>query len=373
MIQEILRGIVICIMVVMLFSMASDAHAASVGTLNQLGYTFMQQQQNPAGGPYYFQSTPYTHTVTTPGMIISQVTINVPYNIIGETVYFSITLVDGSNHKGTYQYLGARNYTITMDGKTLVGRYEYTTWNAFQQMMGLYRYDQLNINYARSATNPNSFAIYVMSDEYQNVYLNFTNSVILIPLSTPYNDIKTISAMSSSQASLFWIEDNQSYTVQYVQNNEPAAPANSTTNGGNLFNFEQFQQMITDPINKLLGVGKAIIEVFMLFITIGAYLLDPVNDVFILMQFEGLTAVMALSSRGDILKCGAKWLSYNAALFNFSIMAGKGIIQALSMVIQALSLAASAAVQLASMVVQGASAIGGWLAQLAVAAFLLIK
>jgi hypothetical protein len=114
-------------------------------------------------------------------------------------------------------------------------------------------------------------------------------------------------------------------------------------------------------LGDLITIGTGIIELFMLLGLIVGFLLNPLNDVLILMQFEMLVAIMALSGPGDILNSGRSFLKANVALFNALIGIGNGLMTAGSILVNALSGAASAMGSLGQTAAQGAQAIGTWL------------
>jgi hypothetical protein len=96
------------------------------------------------------------------------------------------------------------------------------------------------------------------------------------------------------------------------------------------------------------------------------FLLNPLNDVLILMQFEGLTAIMALSSKKDILDCGAKWIDYNQKMLTFVVSIQKGIVSLIPLIVQALATALNVLTVMAQATINTITTLaGGFIAFLA--------
>jgi hypothetical protein len=110
-----------------------------------------------------------------------------------------------------------------------------------------------------------------------------------------------------------------------------------------------------------MSFGTAALQVLMLFIAIGQFLLDPLNLVMIVMQIGGLTAIMALSGPGDILDAGQRWFRQMASFFRFIMAMTEQILNVLGIVVQALAGAIQTGTQIAQAGAQTLAGVVQWL------------
>jgi hypothetical protein len=130
---------------------------------------------------------------------------------------------------------------------------------------------------------------------------------------------------------------------------------------GNPGAFDNYLKIIGDFVSVIISFGTAALQVLLLFIAIGQFLLDPLNLVMIVMQIGGLTAIMALSGPGDILDAGQRWARQMASFFRFIMAMTEAILNVLGIVIQAISGAVQTGTQIAQAGAQTLTGVVQWL------------
>lgn len=345
-----LMGLVIVIMAFLTL----PVHAmVTSGTLSDLGYTAYSITGNTSiVGPESFGSSAY-NVVSQTGMITSYVQFSTPWDT-PTTLYFNFQLSDGSSHKGVYQYLGSDQYTLTLDGATVSGQYEYTLVDELQQMAGLWKYDTIAIAYAQNLADTSEYAIYVES---WGDIMQTPTPCILLPIQSAGDDITSFSAMSTTSSMIKYYESSQ---PDFVNPHDPIDDNDPVGNLVNVITNNKYIKNLTDGVDMLLSLVGFVFPLVSLILMILGFLINPLNDVLLIMQYILLTAIIALSDPGDILDSMRKWARFMASGLTFSIYVLKGLVQVASLFVQAIALAISAGAGVANVAASAGKDLLGW-------------
>ncbi len=345
---KLLMGLIIVL--AMIATLPLPGHAVSSGNLTSLGYVkLLAGDETTRTG-----SLPFALTAPS-GDVITQISFMVPYNVPGSTLYYNLQMTDGTTHKGSYQCIDRYSYTIYMDGTAYNGRYEYSLIDQGEQLLGLYSYNMLDVEYCHAKSDPSSFALFIISKPPKSPYGDTVSPGLLLPLAHPTTDIRGFSATCTNDMSVGYDYGNQTELIGSIMSNAPPTPETPTADLSN------YIKVVEGFVDNLILLASGIIPIVLLLLQIFGFLLNPLNDIMILMQFEGLTAIMALSGKGDVLKAMERWLRYNKAMLEFTIIMAKGAIQIASMTIQGIALAVQAAAQIGQMGINALAGLGGWL------------
>jgi len=342
-----------------------NVSAAQVGTLYNLGYTFGVMQLGGGQGPIDFNNNPYSYR-TPQNSSIGELVFEVPYNVPGEILYFNLLLADGSSHKGFYEDMGNDNYQLMLDDKSILGNFTYGTAEKFEQSIGQYHSNRVQIDFASVLNDRTTSALYIYADS--NYIINggmpYFGTVIAIPLSNNYDLLTGFSAsitQTNANAQAYYYVDTNTNLYGAIAGAESGAANSSGTIVANNGVPTSFMDLINKFINPLISIGTALIELMLLVFMILRLLIDPYNIMLILLLFEEFAAIMALSAKGDILVSMKKFSMSNQTMFNFIIMASKGMIQVMSLIVQALASAVQAGATIAQAGATAISGIVGWL------------
>jgi hypothetical protein len=236
---------------------------------------------------------------------------------------------------------------LIFDGVTYNGHYTYSFIGGLEKWVqdninkgsGV---DRIFIGHATSVSNKTQYGIYVSVNNPSSE----NNGTILMPMTAPNNDIAGLSVASNYQGTVIYNVNNQSELLKALSN-----PGQTTSHYDNDSDFiEQVSgssdlvKTITDLAKNLISIGTAMVQLIMLLFIIGQFLIDPYNILLLIIQFEGLTAIMALSGRGDVLDSLQKFAKYNSSFYTFMVSMANGMIQVLAVMVQALSAAVTAGV-----------------------------
>jgi hypothetical protein len=359
--------------ILMASPLSQAAGIISTTNIKAIGYTdqYLQSELDYLG-PYGFQSGPYAFTAKA-NYSLAWITIDLPYKKAGSLCYFNVQLADGTIKKGSYQYTGDNDYTLVFDGSTYEGHYNYSLTHGLSQGLAdlingaLGRdggRDRIIINYAKNLSDRTKFGLYVRAYGGDSE----AQGLILSPLSSPTQLMKGCNLISNVDGSVQVAMANQSSFLAAITNNDydnyfgPLAPyIPGGAEEGNPGAFDNYIKVIGDFVSLIVSFGTAALQVLLLIIMIGSFMLDPLNLVMILMQVMGLTAIMALSGKGDILDCGERWARQMAAFFRFIVAMTEQILNVLGVVVQALSQAIQTGTQIAQAGAQTLTGIVQWL------------